>query len=184
MKNIIYFVTVLLLIGCSSDDANTNKIPNSFSVNGNNFKTDFAYTIPISNENPIITRVIFSSADRNTESYTEAIGRFELIRHVSDETLLPGEYSYSTSNSGLIGEISEILFYKNLEIIDGNTETFPEEIASTFLPASNFVYGRATINSISFDSLGIINQINIDYIFEWDGIKIEGNYNGEVRINP
>ncbi|GGG40659.1 hypothetical protein [Bizionia arctica] len=172
-KKVFFLLLSAIILSCSNDDDSSN-IQNGFSVNGSDYYTNYAYN------RADLRSIIFSSADKTLDSYTEVRGRFEIDN--SDGNLVPGIYS---TNNGLIHGV--VQFDKNIIKEDGDFVSFGDTLGFTCCAetnSNNFQSGSATINSIEYNSDGRFTYINIDYTFNWDGIEINGNYNGEVDYMP
>jgi len=170
-----FFILLLsaIILSCSNDDDSSN-IQNGFSVNGSDYSTTYAYN------RADLRSIIVSSADRTLDSYTEDRGHFEIDN--SGDNLVPGIYS---TNNGLFHGVVE--FDKNIIKEDGNFVSLGDTLGFTCCAetgSNNFQSASVTINSVDYNSDGRITYINMDYTFNWEGIEIKGNYNGEVDYKP
>jgi len=171
--NVFFLLIFAIILSCSDNDDKRN-IQNGFSVNGSDYSTNYAYHRAGSYV------FIFSSVDRNLNSYNEVRGRFDIGS--SGDILEPR--TYSTNNSWIHGVVE---FDKNIIKEDGEFVSLGDNLAFTCCAESNsnnFQSGSATINSIEYNSEGRVTYINIDYSFNWDGKEVNGNYNGDVHHEP
>ena len=177
MKKLKLIVTLFIgitFLNCSSDDSSNSNATNGFTANGVFYETEFAFASCCS---PYI--LIFSSYDFLSPNRSGHFGRFDL-RTGSNIPLSEGTYSINNGIEDLIQ------FKKDVDIVDGNPISGGENIAYTGYSGqgvNGFQSGSVNINSVSSDANNQITEIDINYEFQWEGIRVFGSYSGFVTPN-
>ena len=167
LKKTIYFLTISILVSCSSNDDDTIT-DNGFKVNGKFYATDYAKAGCCS---PYI--FIFSSTeDEDFGHFT----RFDLVTYPSglaiNTPLTSGEYTFS--NNGIDD-------HHPVQIVDTNSED--SNIAYTIYGSNEIKSGTVNVHSVKNDENGQIVEIDLSYKFNWPDITVIGKYKGTVLPN-
>lgn len=176
MKRIqlIYGLLLIFILqtSCSKDDT---VILNGFTLNGTFYKTNLAMA---SSGDPYY--LIFSNTSNNDNS-EQGHGYFILNSGAKGDAvpLVEGTYSTKNGSNSLYG-ISGFypISFSGTEENSIYTQYWRQD--------KKFKSGVVNINSITTATEGVNNQvteIDVDYVFKWDGVTVRGNYKGKVEPN-
>jgi hypothetical protein len=173
--NLIFktLICILFITSCSSDDSENSNVTNGFKANGTFHATDIGIA---GNGFPYFLR--FSNTTETTGEDIQS-GVFFLMAQSADTPLTVGTYSTANGPEGMYG----IYGYNPIQFVDTSAENSNIRTSAYWHNDNEFISGNVTINSISLSDIeptDQITEIDIDYVFKWQGMTIVGNYSGEV----